>query len=253
MNIMKISKNILTAAALIITAAGLSSCYVRISKEQKAMFKNDLEYIDSQMDKDTVTFEVGEFESFSQERSLDNITFIQTDGEYKVEIAAYSQFVDSVFVHNNDGTLRIGVNGEKSTLGPISAWVYAPSIKAISTIGSGEVVLRDYSGDSLVITATGSGDIFASNMDLSGLLMVNVVGSGDQHFEYIKAGELMITKAGSADSDYSVINVGQLSVTAAGSGDTQISGKAESYELSKKGSGEIDTSQLKVKDISDKN
>ena len=63
----------------------------------------------------------------------------------------------------------------------------------------------------------------------------------------------MITKAGSADSDYSVINVGQLSVTAAGSGDTQISGKAESYELSKKGSGEIDTSQLKVKDISDKN
>ena len=253
MNIMKISKNILTAAALIITAAGLSSCYVRISKEQKAMFKNDLEYIDSQMDKDTVTFEVGEFESFSQERSLDNITFIQTDGEYKVEIAAYSQFVDSVFVHNNDGTLRIGVNGEKSTLGPISAWVYAPSIKEIQTVGAGDLIIDGYTGESLNLTSTGSGDIKGFNIDLSGTLMVSVAGSGDQDFRDVTAAELVINKAGSADGCYSEINVGKLSVTSAGSGDTQFLGEAGSATFSKKGSGEIDTSHLKVQDISVEN
>lgn len=36
MNIMKLLKNILTAAALVFMAAGLSSCYFRISDDAKS-------------------------------------------------------------------------------------------------------------------------------------------------------------------------------------------------------------------------
>lgn len=250
MNIMRIFKNIITAAALTITAAGLSSCYIRINNDLKAQFKNDLRYmLNKDMAKDTVTFDVGEFESITQEKSLDDLMFIQTDGEYKVKIVAYSETVDSVTVNNEDGTLRIGCDCDKATIGPVQAWVYAPSIKAISTVGSGNVRIGEYSGDSLVITAAGSGLIKAFNLDLSRVLMVNAAGSGDQKFRHISAEELIIIKAGSNDGDFSDINVGKLSVASIGSGDTKFSGKAESATISKKGSGEIDTNDLKVKDL----
>lgn len=240
----------MTAAALIVTAAGLSSCYIRMSKDLKSQFKNDLRYrLSGDMDKDTVTFDVGEFRSISQERSLDDLLFIQTDGEYKVKIIAYSETVDSVIVNNEDGTLKIGVKADKSTIGPVQAWVYAPSIKEIMTVGSGDLTIGEYSGDSLRLASAGSGDIKAFNIDLSGALIVSAAGSGDQNFRHVTAAELVITKAGSADGVYSDINVGQLSLTSAGSGDTQFFGKAGYATISKKGSGEIDTSHLKVKDI----
>ena len=248
MNIMKILKNTITVAALVLTAVGMSSCYIRISDDQKARLKDDLRY-EFDIDMDTVTFDVGKFQSISQERSLDDVVFIQTDGEYRVKIAAYSESIDSVTVNNENGTLRIGVKSEKSTLGPVKAWVYAPSIKGISTVGSGDLSIEEYSGDSLVITAAGSGSIYASYLDLTGVLMVNGAGSGDQDFRHITASELVIIKAGSSDGSYSDINVGKMSVASVGSGNTEISGEAKSASITKKGSGEIDTTNLKVKDL----
>lgn len=42
MNIIRLSKNILTAAALVLMAAGLSSCYFRLSDDAKNQLKNEL-------------------------------------------------------------------------------------------------------------------------------------------------------------------------------------------------------------------
>lgn len=250
MNIMKLFKNIITATALIAMTAGLSSCYIRLGNDLKSRFKNDLRYkLNGDMAKDTVTFDVGEFESISQERSLDDLIFIQTDGEYKVKIVAYSETVDSVTVNNDNGTLRIGVNHDKATIGPVQAWVYAPSIKGIASVGAGDLTINEYSGDSLTLAAAGSGDINAFNIDLSGALTVIGAGSGDQTLRHITASELVITKAGSADGSYADINVGKLSLTSTGSGDSEFFGKAEYATISKRGSGEIDTSHLKVKDL----
>lgn len=250
MNIMKLLKNMITVAALALTAAGLSSCYIRISNEQKARLKNDLRYtLNKDSDKDTVIFDVGEFNSISQKAALDDMFFVQTDGEYKVKIITYSGSEDSLSVKNDNGVLRIGFNASGSTLLPVQAWIYAPSIKEIQTAGSGNFTIADYSGDSLTITSAGSGDIKAFDLNLSGPLTVSGAGSGDQYFMHINAAELNISKAGSSDGEYSDINVGRLSMTSAGSGDTLISGKAESATISKKGSGEIDTSHLKVKDL----
>lgn len=250
MNIMKAIKNILTAAALIVMATGLSSCYFRLNERAKAQFKNNLNYKLSGSTKiDTVTFNVGEFQSISQEKSLDDLIFIQTDGEYKVKIVAYPETVDSVFVKNDDGMLKIGVNYSKTTTGPVQAWVYAPSVKTIARAGSGNITISKYSGDTLMLVGAGSGNIKAYDLDLSGLLMVSGAGSGDHDFRRVKAEELMILKAGSSDSEFKDINVNKVSVASIGSGDTMLSGKAESVSISKKGSGEIDTKWLKAKEI----
>lgn len=242
---MKAIKNIITATALILTAASLSSCYFRISKEQKARLKNDIRYaLCEDMDKDTLTIDAGEFHAISQE-GLDDLIFVQTDDEYKVEIIAYSETSDYVSVNNNNGVLRIKFNDSLSTLRPVQAWVYAPSISEISTAGSGDITLTDYTGDSLTIKAAGSGNLNFSDIRLSGDLTISSAGSGDHDFERIYARNMSISKAGSSDGEYKDINVGELTVSSSGSGDSEITGKALSASLMARGSGNIDASELK--------
>ncbi len=57
MNIMRIFKNILTAATLVIMAAGLSSCYFKISDEAKKQIKYSTRHqmYDAEWEVDTVT------------------------------------------------------------------------------------------------------------------------------------------------------------------------------------------------------
>ena len=80
MNIMRIFKDILTAAALVLMAAGLSSCYFRLSDDAKKQFKYDLRYRISDLggEIDTVTRNVGEFNSIDIDILLNDMIFVQT-------------------------------------------------------------------------------------------------------------------------------------------------------------------------------
>ena len=250
---MKLLKNILTAAALVFMAAGLSSCYFRLSDDAKKQFKYDLRYKVSDLGGkiDTVTYNVGEFHSIDVAIILNDMIFVQTEDEFKVEVIAYDYLIDSIRTTNDNGLLRINNGKYNSRIqGMTQVRVYAPAINRITNRGAGNLRISGYNGDSLRIETVGSGNLKAFNLDISGRLTVQGTGSGDHDFNHITAGEMVINKKGSGDGEYRELNVGTLSVTSTGSGDATLSGKAESVTFSKTGSGDIDASELKAKNVS---
>ncbi len=252
MNIMKLLKNILAAAALVIMAAGLSSCYFRLSDDAKKQFKYDLRYrlCDAEGEVDTVTYSPGEFNSICDFRGIDDVIVIQTGNESKVEVIAYNTMIDSVRVTNENGELKIGFTNKTARIfGPIQARVYTPNLTRINATCYGNVRISGFKSDSLYIKSVGSGNIKAFNLELSGKLTVLGTGSGDHEFRHVTAGEMVIGKKGSGDGEYSDLNIGTLSVTSTGSGDTTLSGKADSVTFHKTGSGDIDASELKAKSV----
>lgn len=255
MNIMRIFKNILTATALVIMAAGLSSCYFRFSDDAKKQFKYDFRYriSDAGGKIDTVTRNVGEFDSIDIDIILNDVIFVQTKDEFKVEVIAYDYLIDSIHTTNDNGVLRI-YNGEYSSeiQGMTQVRVYAPSVSGITNRGCGDIRISEYKGDSLCIETIGSGDLKAFNLEISGKLTIQGTGSGDHELNHITASEMVIDKKGSGDGEYNDLNVGTLSVASKGSGDANLSGKADSVIFNKAGSGDIDASELKAKHVETK-
>ena len=252
MNIMRIFKNILTATAIVLMAAGLSSCYFRFSDDAKKQFKYDLRYrvSDSGGKIDTVTRNVGKFHSIDIDILLNDMVLVQTEDEFKVDVIAYDDLIDSIHTTNDNGVLRIHNGKYNSEIqGMTQVRVYAPSVSGITNRGSGNIRISEYSGDSLRIETIGSGDLVAFNIEISGKLTVKGTGSGDHEFKHITASEMIIDKKGSGDGEYSDLNVGTLSVASNGSGDAKLSGKADSVVFSKAGSGDIDASELKAKHV----
>lgn len=253
MNIMRIFKNILTATALVFMAAGLSSCYFRISDDAKKQLKYDMRYRmhTAEGEVDTVAYNPGEFHSLRSKGGIDDVMVIQTENEFKVEVISYEMMTDSIRVINENGVLTVGLTDKTARIfGPIQIRVYAPSLTEITSAKSCNMRISDYKGDSLIIETVGSGNIKAFNLNITGRLSVLGTGSGDHDFNHITAGEMVINKKGSGDGEYSDLKVGTLSVTSTGSGDATLSGKAESVTFSKTGSGDIDASELKAKNVS---
>ncbi len=252
MNIMKLLKNILTAAALVFMAAGLSSCYFRISDDAKKQLKYDMRYSmhTAEGEVDTVTYNPGEFHSVCNKGGIDDVLVIQTENEFKVEVISYEMMTDSIRVTNENGVLTVGLTDKTARIfGPIQIRVYAPSLTEITSAKSCNMRISDYKGDSLIIETVGSGDLKAFNLDITGKLTVQGTGSGDHELKHITAGEMVINKKGSGDGEYNDLNIGTLSVTSTGSGDATLSGKADSVTFHKSGSGDIDASELKAKSV----
>lgn len=252
MNIMKLLKNILTAAALVFMAAGLSSCYFRISDDAKKQLKYDMRYSmhTAEGEVDTVTYNPGEFHSVCNKGGIDDVLVIQTENEFKVEVISYEMMTDSIRVTNENGVLTVGLTDKTARIfGPIQIRVYAPSLNGITSTRSSNLLISDYKGDSLSIETVGSGNIKAFNLNITGKLSVLGTGSGDHEFRHVTAGEMVIDKKGSGDGEYSDLNIGTLSVTSTGSGDATLSGKADSVTFHKSGSGDIDASELKAKSV----
>ncbi len=252
MNIMKLLKNILTAAALVLMAAGLSSCYFRLSDDAKKQFKYDLRYrmCEAEGEVDTVTYNPGEFHSLRSKGGIDDVMVIQTENEFKVEVISYEVMTDSIRVINENGVLTVGLTDKTARIfGPIQIRVYAPSLTEITSAKSCNMRISDYKGDSLIIETVGSGMIKAFNLNITGKLKILGTGSGDHEFRHITSDEMVIDKKGSGDGEYSDLIVGTLSVTSTGSGDATLSGKADSATFHKTGSGDIDASELKAKSV----
>lgn len=252
MNIMRIFKNILTAAVLVLMAVGLSSCYFRLSDDAKKQFKYDMRYRmhDAEGEVDTVTYNPGEFHSVRNIDGISDVMVVQTENEFKVEVISYEMMTDSIRVTNENGVLTVGLTDKTSKyFGPIQVLVYAPSLSKITSTRSSNLRISGYKGDSLSIETVGSGNIKAFNLNITEKLTVLGTGSGDHKFRHITAGKMVIDKKGSGDGEYSDLNVGTLSVASTGSGDATLSGKAESVTFHKAGSGDIDASELKAKSV----
>lgn len=248
---MRLFKNILTATALVLMVAGLSSCYFRFSDDAKKQFKYDMRYRmhTAEGEVDTVAYTPGEFHSVRCKGGIDDVMIVQTENEFKVETISYEMMTDSIQVTNENGVLTVGFTDKTARIfGPTQVRIYAPALTSISSTSS-NIRISGYHGDSLLIETIGSGLIKAFNLEISGKLTIIGTGSSDHELKHITASEMVIDKKGSGDGVYSDLNVGTLSVTSTGSGDAILSGKADSVTISKAGSGDIDASELKAKHV----
>ena len=215
---MKSIRNILTAAAIAVTAATASSCYVRISDEAKKDLKNALELRlasakEVYSESDSVVFRPGAFTSVSSMGSMD-VEFILSDGEPVVSVFGTHITRDSVKVYVNDGKLVIDTNS------PImydeSVRIYGPAVSAIETRGSGDFT-GTLEGESVEAVSLGSGDL---NLNIVNVINLNVSssGSGDVVLRD-KAAEAIITMTGSGDLDALKLDAAKITATSHGSGD----------------------------------
>ena len=231
---MKIMRTSIMAAALAITAAFTSSCYIRVSDEAKKELKEKLEFEkevreQTYVGEDPVIIHPGAFTKLVLSDWAD-VKFVQREGEPEVVVTGTYRSRDLVTVENEDGVLGIYYKtfAGMSFYNDETITLYAPGFKILDKSGSG-----DFEGgircDSLVIRKSGSGDI---DMKVEAeLLDVSSIGSGDVKLEgYV--GKLIIEKSGSGDIDAASLEAKDVSVNKTGSGDITYrhDGKVVEYE-----------------------
>ena len=133
---MRSIKIAIAAIAMVATAAGASSCYIRISDEAKEELKEELGFRAEMSEEvysesEPAVYHPGEFTNLEVSDWMD-VTFIPREGAPEVIVSGTHRSRDEIRVENEDGTLKIfydnsgrGVivaNNEKVT-------VYAPGIR----------------------------------------------------------------------------------------------------------------------------
>ena len=131
--------------------------------------------------------------------------------------------------------------------------------------GSGDVDLRNVLCDNISLRLRGSGDVkalsvdcAAANLELlgSGDLEVKTLkarkavaslrGSGDLDATLIGVADVQASLFGSGDLDLNFVNCGNADIDLRGSGDVELKGTLRTLSTNKKGSGDIDRSELRV-------
>lgn len=131
--------------------------------------------------------------------------------------------------------------------------------------GSGDVDLRKVLCDNISLRLRGSGDVKAQSVDCAAANL-ELNGSGDLDVKMLKArkavaalrgsGDLDATLSGvpdvqaslfgSGDLDLNFINCGNADIDLRGSGDIELKGTLRTLNTNKKGSGDIDRSELRL-------
>lgn len=131
--------------------------------------------------------------------------------------------------------------------------------------GSGDVDLRNVLCDNISLRLRGSGDVKAQSVDCAAANL-ELSGSGDLDVKMLKArkavaalrgsGDLDATLSGvpdvqaslfgSGDLDLNFINCGNADIDLRGSGDIELKGTLRTLNTNKKGSGDIDRSELRL-------
>ncbi|MBR5176800.1 MAG: DUF2807 domain-containing protein [Bacteroidales bacterium] len=230
MNIIKITR---TAIAVAITALTASSCYIRISDENKKDLK-EISMNHKLMSEviygpgDSLVYKPGEFHAIDAAIWVD-IIFEQREGEPEVVVKGSTRVRDSIKVENIDGTLRIFF---QNTAGGVIYTkdeyikVYAPGLDDINKSGSGDLTVSGtLKGENLSISKSGSGDMYLERCEIQGPVTLLKTGSGD-----IEASVKCLS----------------MDVDASGSGDVFLRGEATDVSLKMSGSGDMDASKLKA-------
>ncbi len=175
-----------------------------------------------------------------------------------------------------NGTLRISYDlhkGMKSSIvigkddADIVAYVSGPSLEKIYVNGSSEFECKDVmTAKDMVVNVAGSGDIELAEVK-SGLLGCSIQGSGDVKIVKVSAETAKFCIAGSGDIEASLYGTNHTEIGIAGSGDVtlkmnncdhakaeiagsgeiELSGDLNTLTKNIAGSGEIDTTHLKLR------
>lgn len=145
----------------------------------------------------------------------------------------------------------------------ITLIVGAPGIKSLKNAGSGDVELSHFQGDTLALTASGSGDVRANgavrdltlrlqgsgDVDVRRLrpatLRAQLDGSGDVNAAGVTR-ELAVELSGSGDLDAVDLRTDVVTATLHGSGSVTLAGSTARLRADLTGSGDVDGKALQV-------
>jgi hypothetical protein len=109
-----------------------------------------------------------------------------------------------------------------------------PSLK-LAISGSSDTRLNSLATDALEVRISGSGDVAASGS--ARRVMLSIAGSGDANLSALAADDVQVRIAGSGDADVTANQ--SLDVAVAGSGDVRYGGKVSAVKTSMAGSGTL--------------
>lgn len=207
-----------------------------------------------------------------------SVVYIQAD-TFGVRLEGPEKMVDNIMTEVKDKTLSVYnkgrvnlkfgfVNLNWGDKDDVTVYVSSPDLVSVRVNGSGDFFSKKpVDTDVMNIVLRGSGDIDFENI-VCDACTTELVGSGDININHLDArtstavlvgsGDIRISEANVLETDLSLRGSGDIAVNfeegcestqcqLAGSGDITLSGSLTHYDCKKSGSGDIDTSDLRIK------
>ncbi|MBR6493925.1 MAG: DUF2807 domain-containing protein, partial [Prevotella sp.] len=175
-----------------------------------------------------------------------------TQGETaKVKIVASdSEVMKKIDVMVLNGCLDIRSDGrgwsnwrKKRT---VSVYVTSPDLIEVDMHGAGSFKVEgNLDTDTLRLRLKGAGDMDFENI-VCDRLDAHLEGVGNMDFNRLQTQQASLSLKGVGDIDAHFVNSGSVVCTLNGVGDIDLSGEVKSLQKRKKGTGEIDISNLKI-------
>lgn len=159
-----------------------------------------------------------------------------------VKITFDDNIIERVRTRVRGRTLEIDSKGSISTHSDCRIEITVPELSGFALSGSGDIEIRNVSGDEFEIAISGSGDVYVDGKATQ--LSVDVSGSGSVDARELLAKEASVAVAGSGD--VKVYAESKLEASIAGSGDVTYFGNPEHVDSDVAGSGSIHRGRSKT-------
>jgi hypothetical protein len=162
-----------------------------------------------------------------------NVHFTQADGPPKMTISGPREAIANIAV--KDGHIRWN-GGSFSSNHDIDVQLTAPKITQFTMESSGDLQIRNFHGDRLVVRNNGSGDVTAEGSAKTLELTLN--GSGDANLGGLTTDAARVVVSGSSDATVTPKTSANLEVT--GSGSVTLTTHPKQLESRVTGSGRVE-------------
>lgn len=214
---------------------------------------------------------VKDFDKINLQGVVSELRYEYTDGEPYVEIDCTDSLYKYLDISVNDRELEFRLTKRRASSSATAGVIvkaYSHSLSGLNTAGSPDVWLPDIKCEGFELGVAGSGNVEVRSIDAGesevslhvagsgdidcesiacGKMSVGIAGSADIEADYIKSTSLEISISGSGDFTMGAGDCGDVEASIAGSGDISLSGYANSIQSKVNGSGELDTSSLKIR------
>ena len=201
------------------------------------------------------------------------VYYTQADS-FSVRVKGPSDLISNIITDVDGNTLSIRNKGKMGMFNVnfggdkgLAVYVTSPDLIGVVLNGSGDFISeRPVDTDVLNIQLKGSGDVHFTNV-VCDRCDAELVGSGDLNIKHLDARETSATLIGSGDLDIRQMNAdntqlqlrgsgdidvefvsgcGSVNAELLGSGDISLKGQVRHFDMRKRGSGDINSSNLKV-------
>ena len=194
------------------------------------------------------SFDLGDFDGISVLGAMD-VVYVQDLLETSVVLRTDENLLDLYKIEVKEGVLTITNEPGKNPMPKTGAvvTVHSPAINSMTVSGSGDCSIP-YTltiPDDFRFKVSGSGDLDA-NLIVCKNFTSKISGSGDIEVKSLTARSTDISISGSGDAEIGCNGAGDIDARISGSGSIKLHGIAKSLNTKVSGSGDINTSKLRL-------